>query len=82
MVAGTLVVTGVALLVVAALALRLTDHVVSVPTADLSRRRLFIAYAGSAAGIGGTVAVTMALVVATVHRLVPNTRRRPDPAPR
>jgi membrane-associated phospholipid phosphatase len=41
------------------------------PPAALSRRPLFIGYAGSAAGIAGSMAVVMALVLTAVHRLVP-----------
>ncbi len=47
--------------------LRLAD----IPADQLSRRPLFIGYAGSAAGIVGTIAVVAALVLAVVHRLVP-----------
>ncbi|GIJ23871.1 phosphatase PAP2 family protein [Micromonospora lutea] len=43
----------------------------STPVADLSRRPLFVGYAGSAAGIAGSMAVVMALVLTAVHRLVP-----------
>ncbi|MBO4208301.1 phosphatase PAP2 family protein [Micromonospora echinofusca] len=39
--------------------------------ADLTRDTLFTAYAGSAAGIAGSMAVVMALVLTSVHRLVP-----------
>jgi len=66
-----LVVAGVALLAVAAVALNLTEQVLDVPADELSRRRLFAAYAGGAAGIAGTAAVVTALVLATVHRVVP-----------
>ncbi|MEV0807620.1 phosphatase PAP2 family protein [Micromonospora sp. NPDC050200] len=38
---------------------------------ELSRRPLFIGYAGSAAGIAGTMGVVAALVLLSVHRLVP-----------
>ncbi|MGQ5263269.1 phosphatase PAP2 family protein [Micromonospora sp. ZYX-F-536] len=41
---------------------------------ELSRRPLFVAYAGSAAGIAGTMAVVMALVLSVVHRLVPRVK--------
>jgi membrane-associated phospholipid phosphatase len=67
---STLVLAGVVLLVVAAVAFRLTDHVVLTPPAALSRRRLFVAYAGSAAGIAGTAAMVMAFLLATVHGVV------------
>jgi membrane-associated phospholipid phosphatase len=69
-----LAVAGAVLLAVAAVALGLTDQVVHVPVRDLSRTRLLTAYAGGAAGIAGTAAVVMALVLLTVHRVVP---RRP-----
>ncbi|WP_176737420.1 phosphatase PAP2 family protein [Micromonospora citrea] len=42
--------------------------------ADLARRPLFVGYAGSAAGIAGTMGVVMALVLAVVHRLVPRVK--------
>jgi hypothetical protein len=74
-VARMLALGGVALLAVAAVSLALTDQVVSVPPDELGRRRLLAAYAGSAAGIAGTASLVMALVVATVHRVVP---ARPD----
>ncbi|TDC40412.1 phosphatase PAP2 family protein [Micromonospora sp. 15K316] len=62
---------GVIALVLSGLALGwLTDLRAVAPDA-LSRRALFVAYAGSAAGIAGTMAVVMALVLAVVHRLVP-----------
>jgi membrane-associated phospholipid phosphatase len=71
-----LVVVGGALLAVAGLTLTVTDEVTTVPVEALSRRRLFVAYAGSAAGIAGTAALTMALVLATArHAVVP--RRTP-----
>ncbi|QOC91335.1 phosphatase PAP2 family protein [Micromonospora craniellae] len=41
------------------------------PPQDLGRRPLFLGYAGSAAGIAGTMGVVMALVLASVHRIVP-----------
>ncbi|SCF02647.1 PAP2 superfamily protein [Micromonospora coriariae] len=41
---------------------------------ELSRRPLFVAYAGSAAGIGGTMALVMALMLSVVHRLVPRVK--------
>jgi PAP2 superfamily protein len=62
---------GVALLAIAVISLALTGQVLSIPPDELSRRRLFAAYAGSAAGIAGTACLVMALVVATVHRVVP-----------
>ncbi|MFG2050399.1 phosphatase PAP2 family protein [Micromonospora sp. NPDC048935] len=41
---------------------------------ELARRPLFVGYAGSAAGIVGTMAVVMALVLTVVHRLVPRVK--------
>jgi hypothetical protein len=72
-----LAVVGAALLGVAAVALGLTEQVLHLPIRQLSRSRLLTAYAGGAAAIAGTAAVVMALVLATVHRVVP---RRPLPA--
>jgi len=66
-----LTVSGVALLAVAVLALGLTDRAPSITPADLGRRRLFTAYAGSAAGIAGTAGLIMAFTLATVHKVVP-----------
>ncbi len=62
---------GLLLLLVAAVALGWTDSVRSVPVAELGRRQLFVAYAGSAAGITAVASLVMALVLVTVHRLVP-----------
>ncbi|WFE41174.1 phosphatase PAP2 family protein [Micromonospora sp. WMMD998] len=62
---------GALALLVSALALSwLVDHS-TVAVDALGRRPLFIGYAGSAAGIAGTIAVVAALVLAVVHRLVP-----------
>ncbi|MBX6357388.1 MAG: phosphatase PAP2 family protein [Micromonosporaceae bacterium] len=69
--ARALALCAVALLVAAAVSLRLTDQVLSTPPDQLSRRRQLVAYAGSAAGIAGTACLVMALVAATVHRVVP-----------
>jgi membrane-associated phospholipid phosphatase len=62
---------GLGLLAVAAVSLALTHQVLAIPPDELSRRRLLAAYAGSAAGIAGAAALTMALVLTTVHRVVP-----------
>jgi membrane-associated phospholipid phosphatase len=51
---------------------------VDLPRTDpelLTRRPLFAGYAGSAVGIAGTMGIVSALVLATVHRVVP---RYPD----
>jgi membrane-associated phospholipid phosphatase len=73
-----LLVGGLGLLAVGAVAAGLTDQVRLTPPEDLSRRRLLAAYAGAAAGIAGTASVLVALILATVHRVVP---RRGEPAP-
>lgn len=83
--AGLLAFAGLLLLVAAAIAMRLTDAVLETHTVDsrpdeLGRRALFTAYAGSAAGIAGTAALMMAVVLATVHRVVPRHKERPAPA--
>jgi len=74
---AVLVVAALGFFVVAALALRWTDQVLTVPTDELSRRRLLAAYGGGAAGIAGTAALVMALVLATVHRVVPHSSVTP-----
>jgi membrane-associated phospholipid phosphatase len=66
-----LVLAAVALLAGAGLAMELTDQVRSTPPEDLSRTRLFVGYAGGAAGIAGTACLVLASVLATVHRVVP-----------
>jgi membrane-associated phospholipid phosphatase len=67
----TLVLAGLALLAVAALAMLLTDRSLTSQGEFLSRGRLFTAYAGGAVGIAGTASLVMALVLATVHQVVP-----------
>lgn len=59
------------LLAGAGIALYLTDQALGVAVDDLSRRRLFAAYAGGALGIAGTTGLVIAAVLATVHRVVP-----------
>jgi membrane-associated phospholipid phosphatase len=71
-----LALVGIGLLVVAALALRWTNQVLQIPPDELSRRRLFAAYAGGMAGIAGTASLMMAVVTATIHVVV----RRSTPA--
>src|SRR5262249_38813093 len=61
-------VVGVALLAAAVLTMEVTDQVAA-PPENLPYRRLFIAYAGAAIGITGAAALTMSLVLATVHRV-------------
>ncbi|MBQ1053522.1 phosphatase PAP2 family protein [Micromonospora sp. C32] len=62
---------GVVALLASALALSWLVDRSTIPVEALSRRQLFVGYAGSAAGIGGTIAVVAALVLVVVHRLVP-----------
>jgi uncharacterized membrane protein YbhN (UPF0104 family) len=64
------------LLGLAAIGLHFTDQVAAYDPASLTNRRLAAAYSGAAAGIGGVAAFMMALVLLTVHRVVP---RRPEP---
>jgi membrane-associated phospholipid phosphatase len=66
-----LIVAGLILLVGAAIALNLTDQVLSVPPDELGRRRLLVAYGGGALGIAGTASLLLASVLGTVHRVVP-----------
>lgn len=75
-----LVLTGVILLAAAALAFGLTEQVHDLEPEELSRRRLFAAYAGGAAGIAGTAALLVGLLLLTVHRVVPQ-RGAPDSTP-
>lgn len=57
-------VIGFGLLVVTAAGVALTGQVLDVPVEELSRTRLFIAYASGACGIAGTASVIMATVLA------------------
>jgi membrane-associated phospholipid phosphatase len=68
---GMLVLAGIGLLAGAAIALELTNQVLSTPAEELSRHRLLAAYAGGAMGIAGTASLVLASVLATVHRVVP-----------
>ncbi|WP_369931370.1 phosphatase PAP2 family protein [Plantactinospora sp. BC1] len=80
-VTAVLAVVGLALLLVAALALGWTDGVRSTPIPEFDRRQLMIAYGGSAAGIAGTAALVTALVLVTLHRVVPRHTGRGATAP-
>jgi membrane-associated phospholipid phosphatase len=73
---------GVALLAVAAMALWVSDQSFHTSVLQLGRRRLFAAYAGGAVGIAGTAALMMALVLSTVHEVVPSRGIRPRRPPR
>ncbi len=59
------------LLVVALAALALTDRAVAEVGELSARRELFVAYAGGAAGITSAACLVMAMVLTTVHRVVP-----------
>jgi membrane-associated phospholipid phosphatase len=67
-----LLLLGTALLVVAGVAMVVTDQVRGTPPETLSQMRLLVAYAGGAAGIAAVASVVVALVLATVHRVVPH----------
>jgi membrane-associated phospholipid phosphatase len=67
------------LLLGAAVCLRLTDDILTRSVEDLSRRRLFVAYAGGALGITGTAGLMIAAILSTLHRVVPH--RVPDDVP-
>ena len=69
--AAVLGVGGVLAIVASGLALSWLIDQPEVPADELGRRALFVGYAGSAAGIAGTIAVVAALLLAVVHRLVP-----------
>jgi membrane-associated phospholipid phosphatase len=69
-----LALVGIALLGVAALAMRWTNQVLQIPPEELSRRRLFAAYAGGMAGIAGTACLVIAIVTSTIHAVVPRVR--------
>jgi membrane-associated phospholipid phosphatase len=66
-----LILTGIALLGAAAVAVAVTEQVRDLDPEELSRRRLFAAYAGGAAGIAGTAAILVGSLLLTVHRVVP-----------
>ncbi|GIG93774.1 phosphatase PAP2 family protein [Plantactinospora mayteni] len=68
---AVLAVVGLALLLVAAIALGWTDGIRSTPISEFDRRQLLIAYGGGAAGIAGTAALVTALVLVALHRVVP-----------
>ncbi|MFG1885419.1 phosphatase PAP2 family protein [Micromonospora sp. NPDC049102] len=67
-------VAGVLALVASGVALSWLVDLRTIGPQELSRRPLFIAYAGSAAGIAGTMSVVMALALIVVHRLVPRVK--------
>ncbi|MCI4061508.1 phosphatase PAP2 family protein [Micromonospora sp. R77] len=72
--AAVLGVGGLLAVVASALALSWLLDLRDVPAAELGRRPLLVGYAGSAAGIAGAMAVVAALVLTSVHRLVPRVK--------
>lgn len=66
-----LVAGGMVALLLAAVAMAITDRALSPPEELLGRGRILTAYAGGAAGIAGMASLVMALVLVTVHRVVP-----------
>jgi membrane-associated phospholipid phosphatase len=78
----TLAMVGALLLALAVAALALTDGVRDIPPQALSRPRLLVAYAGGAAGIVGVTCAVKALVLGSVHLVVPTTRAAVSPSSR
>jgi membrane-associated phospholipid phosphatase len=72
--AAVLGVAGVLALIASGLALTWLVDLRGTGPEELARRPLFAGYAGSAAGIAGTMAVVMALALTVVHRLVPRVK--------
>lgn len=67
-------IAGLVAIIVAAIALAWLDGQPTEPVRELGRRPLLVGYAGSAAGIVGAMGVVMALVLASVNRLVPRVK--------
>lgn len=74
-----LAVISLGLLAGAAAAMYITNEVLAEAVDDLSRGRLFAAYAGGALGIAGTAGLVVASVLATAHRVVPQVVPDEDP---
>lgn len=68
---GGLALVGGAALVGAVLLVALADQGPLTPPVEVGRSRLVLAYAGGAVGVAGATCLTMAVVLATVHRVVP-----------
>jgi membrane-associated phospholipid phosphatase len=81
---SVLALAGVTLLAAAGVGLTLTDQVVATSPTQLGTRRLFAAYAGSAAGIAGTASLVMAFLLTSAHAVVARRGDEPPgtPAPR
>src|SRR5690606_26410422 len=69
------VLAALVLLAGAVLAMLVTDRSIGTAGELVGRGRLLVAYAGGAAGIAGTASLVMALVLATVHLVVPERGR-------
>lgn len=69
--AALLVLAGLALLAVSAIAFGWTRETITVPPEQLGRARLFLGYAAGATGIAGMAGAMMGSVLATLHRVVP-----------
>jgi membrane-associated phospholipid phosphatase len=82
MVVLALVLAAVVLLVGGAAAMEVTEQSRAATPDDLGRLRLFVAYAGGAAGIAGTASLLLASVLATAHRVVPRAVAAPVEADR
>jgi membrane-associated phospholipid phosphatase len=65
---------GVVALIASGLALSWLAGLRGTAPDELTRRPLLVGYAGSAAGIAGTMTLVMALVLTVVHRLVPRVK--------
>jgi membrane-associated phospholipid phosphatase len=68
---AVLALMGASLLVVAVLAVGLTDQGELTPPVQLSTSQLVGAYVSGAAGVAGATCLVMAVVLSTVHRVVP-----------
>ncbi len=77
---ATLVAVAVVAFVGAAACLQWVHQVIGIPPDDLSGRRLFAAYAGSAAGIVGVAALITAAFLSSVHQVVPSRASAPADA--
>jgi membrane-associated phospholipid phosphatase len=66
-----LVIISVVLLVFGGIGLGVTEAVRTIPTDVISQSRLMVAYAGSVAGVAGSAGMMMALILLSVHRVVP-----------
>lgn len=75
-----LITAAVGLLAVWGLTVYVTSELVPTPIDTLSSARLFLAYAGGAAGICGAICAVMAVALTTLPWVVPRYVRHPAPA--